>query len=115
MTVQWILLWIVSTKNLIVKLTGSAVEVSQADIESLLFTSPFFCISYSCKSRVVENVYLLLLLLLLLLLFHDCLYDFLVLLLLIHKNITNVRYEDKYMIHVFHIFICLLIFKSNLN
>jgi len=30
-----ILLWIVSTKNLIVKLTGSAVEVSQADIESL--------------------------------------------------------------------------------
>ena len=112
MTAQWILLWIVSTKNLIVKLTGSAVEVSQADIKSLLFTSPFFCISYSCKSRVVENVYLLLLLLLLLL-FHDCLYDFLVLLLLIHKNITNVRYEDKYMI--FHIFICLLIFKSNLN
>ena len=43
----------------IAKLASDTVEVkylTQADIESILFTSPPICISYDRRSKVVENV-----------------------------------------------------------
>ena len=43
----------------IAKLTSDTVEVkglTQADIESILFTSPAICINYNRRSKVVENV-----------------------------------------------------------
>ena len=43
----------------IAKLTSDTVEVkclTQADIESILFTSPPICITYNRRSKVVENV-----------------------------------------------------------
>ena len=43
----------------IAKLTSDTVEVkglSQADIESILFTSPAICTNYNRRSKVVENV-----------------------------------------------------------
>ena len=43
----------------IAKFTSNTVEVkglTQADIESILFTSPPICITYNRQSKVVENV-----------------------------------------------------------
>ena len=43
----------------IAKLTSDTVEVkalTQADIKSILFTSPAICISYNRRSKVVENL-----------------------------------------------------------
>ena len=43
----------------IAKVTSNTVEVkglTQADIESILFTSPPICITYNRRSKLVENV-----------------------------------------------------------
>ena len=43
----------------IAKVTSNTVEVKgliQADIESILFTSPPICITYNRRSKLVENV-----------------------------------------------------------